>query len=97
LSGFTFGLFTTPRHRVSVDSTVPNTVIKDAPQDPERPFHGGCRLRFAHVRVPLDGSVFDLANPVAAPVSATLENEADPTLENEATGSSVSSLPCLGF
>jgi hypothetical protein len=30
-------------------------------------------------------------------VSATLENEADPTLENEATGSSVSSLPCLGF
>jgi hypothetical protein len=30
-------------------------------------------------------------------LSATLENEADPTLENEATGSSVSSLPCLGF
>jgi hypothetical protein len=29
-------------------------------------------------------------------MSATLENEADPTLENEATGSSVSSLPCLG-
>jgi hypothetical protein len=30
-------------------------------------------------------------------VSATLENEADPTLENEATGSSSSSLPRLGF
>jgi hypothetical protein len=30
-------------------------------------------------------------------VSATLENEADPTLENEATGSCVSSLPGLGF
>jgi hypothetical protein len=30
-------------------------------------------------------------------LSATLENEADPTLENEATGSLVSSLPCLGF
>jgi excisionase family DNA binding protein len=29
-------------------------------------------------------------------VSATLQNGADPTLENEATGSSVSSLPCLG-
>jgi hypothetical protein len=30
-------------------------------------------------------------------LSATLENEADPTLENEATGSSSSSLPRLGF
>jgi hypothetical protein len=30
-------------------------------------------------------------------MSATLENEADPTLENEATGSLVSSLSCLGF
>jgi two-component system KDP operon response regulator KdpE len=30
-------------------------------------------------------------------LSATLENEADPTLENEATGSSSSSLPCLVF
>jgi hypothetical protein len=30
-------------------------------------------------------------------MSATLENEADPTLENEATGSSSSSLPRLGF
>jgi hypothetical protein len=30
-------------------------------------------------------------------VSATLENEADPTLENEAIGSLASSLPCLGF
>jgi hypothetical protein len=32
-----------------------------------------------------------------AALSATLENEADPTLENEATGSSVSSLLCFGF
>jgi transposase InsO family protein len=31
------------------------------------------------------------------PLSATLENEADPTLENEATGSWGSSLPGLGF
>jgi hypothetical protein len=30
-------------------------------------------------------------------MSATLENGADPTLENEATGSSSSSLPGLGF
>jgi hypothetical protein len=30
-------------------------------------------------------------------VSATLETEADPTVENEATGSCVSSLPGLGF
>jgi hypothetical protein len=32
-----------------------------------------------------------------APVSETLESEADATLENEATGSSVSSLPGLEF
>ena len=30
-------------------------------------------------------------------LSATLENGADPTLENEATGSCCLSLPCLGF
>lgn len=32
-----------------------------------------------------------------APLSTTLEYEADPTLENEATGSSSPSLPRLGF
>jgi hypothetical protein len=31
------------------------------------------------------------------PMSATLEIEADATLENEATGCVVSSLSCLGF
>jgi transposase InsO family protein len=30
-------------------------------------------------------------------LSATLESEADPTVQNEATGSLVSSLPCLEF
>ncbi len=34
---------------------------------------------------------------VAAPLSATLENETNATLENEATGSLGSSLPCPGF
>ena len=33
----------------------------------------------------------------AAMLSATLETEAYATLDNEATGSLVSSLPCLGF